>query len=464
MLSLSRPFTATLTLPKAESPALSLQIPSNIKTWDPETPLPSNLNLNLDFNSELPVETRHINPHTTGYELVDVGADFKPLAFQHEIFVDSSVSPAGPLWTRQNVLLTEELDPKPSDARKIAEAQDNKILASQLPELSSVDLLAKRLTILARGAQHLYQEFLARVEIIRDKSPYKEKFDALDENSCVVITGASRGLGAETARKLAAESRGTIVLVARGQKAMDELVAEIAPHSRARLLTIIHDLGAEGSGGRLAEKLVEQGLIPTILINNAGISNNKPILDTTEEERRQELNVNFISQRDLILAIGGKMQKLGREIKRRPKIICVGSMACLTGFAGNSGYGSSRTAMYGWLRGFQLETGPSYPSVHLITYGQLDTDAANDYKTWYLPRMGTTEAANVMMDAVKQKYSRWLIIPGVANKLTNLIDPWMPITANIMMMFVTGAFTMVQRREGSDYEPGTHYRKPQDEV
>lgn len=459
MLSLSKTFATTL--PAAESPALSLRAPSGIQTWDPKVPSPGDLNLNLDLNSELPIETVHINPRASGYE-VDDETGYNPPAFQYPIFVDNG-APAGPFWTRQNVA-PEELDPKLDYTREIKEPQDNKIPASQLPEFSPVDLMAARLTMLAHGAKLLYREVLARVEIIRDKSPYKEKFDALDENSCVVITGASRGLGAETVRKLAAESRGTIVLVARGQKAMDELVAEIGPHSHARLITITHDLGANRAGGELAEKLVAQGLIPTILINNAGISNNKPLLDASDDELDQEMNVNFKSPRDLIRAIGGKMQRLGKEIHRRPKVIFIGSMACITGFAGNSGYGSSRTAMHGLVRSFQLETGSSYPSMHLITYGQIDTDAANDYKTWYMPRMSTSDAADVLMDTVKQKYSRWLIIPGFANKLTNLVDPWMPIAANIMMMFVTGAFTMVQHREGSDYEPGTHYKKPKDEV
>lgn len=317
--------------------------------------------------------------------------------------------------------------------------------------------------LLQVGARLLRREVLANLDVLIERSPYQSPHDPLDENSCVVFTGASRGLGEEVIKKLAQESRGKIVLVARSAKVLQELIDNLQPTSQARLIALPFDLGNNGSGAALGHKLEEMGLIPTTLVNNAGLSNNKNAIDVTPDKILQEMNVNFLSQMQLILTIGDDMERLGRTLGRRPKIICIGSMACITGFAGNSTYGATRAAMLKWLRGFRWEVGPSYPSLHYIAYGPLDTESANDYKKPYLPRMSVSAAANVMIETIKEKRSKFFIIPGFTNKLVQYIDPWMPIVNELMMVMVTGAIATVRQRQvngyASQYKPRPQTRK-----
>lgn len=316
---------------------------------------------------------------------------------------------------------------------------------------SLFDVLQREYFLLQLGARLLRREVLANFDVLIERSPYQSLHDPLDENSCVVFTDASRGVGEEVVKKLAQESRGKIILVARSTKILQELIDRLQPTSQAQLIALPFDLGNNGAGAALGHKLEEMGLVPTILVNNAGLSNNKNAIDVTPEKILQELNVNYLSQMQLILTIGDDMERLGKILGRRPKILCIGSIACVTGFAGNSTYGATRGAMIKWLRGFRWEVGPSYPSLHYLAYGQINTDSANDYKKPYIPCISVTAAADVMMQAIKEKRSKFLIIPGLVNKLIRHIDPWMPIVNELMMVMVTGAIATVRQRQVNGY-------------
>ena len=312
--------------------------------------------------------------------------------------------------------------------------------------------------------------------------------DFLDEDAVILVTGASRGLGAEYVTQLATQCKGKIILVARKAKAMEELVEQIKADNPdvdlAEMIVIPHDLGdstendpklrsmemvgAEESytmqlvneafrtsatnylseedvaamqatfqemlnasvrnrqasfqsniGGKaLAERLREEGLIPTVIINNAGISRNKPFHQTEGWERKLTNEVNFNQPLELMYELLPDM----RDLDRRTKVIFVSSMAAFTGFPGNSSYGASRTAMRGFLRSVKHELREGDPEIYMIPFGQILTDASAEYQRWYMPAVTVEEAASDLIILTAAQNAPMINTPGTINQLTAFFD------------------------------------------
>ncbi|MEM9238046.1 MAG: SDR family NAD(P)-dependent oxidoreductase, partial [Verrucomicrobiota bacterium] len=88
---------------------------------------------------------------------------------------------------------------------------------------------------------------------------------------CAVITGASAGLGTEFARQLASCVE-TLVLVARREGRLEELADELRrEHAGLKVGVIVADLTKSEDRSRVVSKISDAGLLPDLLINNAGM-------------------------------------------------------------------------------------------------------------------------------------------------------------------------------------------------
>jgi len=89
--------------------------------------------------------------------------------------------------------------------------------------------------------------------------------------SCVVVTGASSGLGEEFAKQLAGRTP-KMVLVARRLERLERIAGEIrAAHPGMQVMVLGADLSDAGERLSLVEKAEGAGFLPDLLINNAGL-------------------------------------------------------------------------------------------------------------------------------------------------------------------------------------------------
>lgn len=112
-----------------------------------------------------------------------------------------------------------------------------------------------------------------------------------------LITGASAGLGAEFARRLAA--RGSdLVLVARRRQRLEELAAELRAHHGIQVHVVAMDLAADNPGQALAAQTDRLGLHVTRVINNAGFASFGPFHAADPVRMRREIAVDVTAVAD----------------------------------------------------------------------------------------------------------------------------------------------------------------------
>ncbi len=150
-----------------------------------------------------------------------------------------------------------------------------------------------------------------------------------------IVTGTSRGLGQYFARALA-KAGADLVLTSRNIETLKPFQEEIQALGR-KVLALALDVRDHHSIKRMADTVMGHHNRIDILVNNAGCNVRKPALDISWDDWNQVLDTNlrgtfFVSQ-----AVARHMvpRKYGR-------IINIGSVTCVAGYAGLAPYGASR--------------------------------------------------------------------------------------------------------------------------
>ncbi len=110
---------------------------------------------------------------------------------------------------------------------------------------------------------------------------------------CAIVTGASAGLGAEFARQLAGRCR-TLVLIARREDRLEELADQLAAACPELEIGVIGaDLAQAAVRVDVANKILQAGLQPDLLVNNAGLGDYGEFLSAEWPKVEAMLEVNI---------------------------------------------------------------------------------------------------------------------------------------------------------------------------
>ncbi len=159
--------------------------------------------------------------------------------------------------------------------------------------------------------------------------------DAYNER-WALVTGASSGIGAEFARRLAARGM-HLILTARRLELMEQLAAELHTQHGTRTEIVVCDLSEPDATRRLMGEIRERGLQVELLVNNAGFGVVSDV-ENTDLDRIQELiRVNIAALTDLTYLVLPEMLE-----RRHGAVINVSSVAAFQPVAYMAAYAASK--------------------------------------------------------------------------------------------------------------------------
>jgi 3-oxoacyl-[acyl-carrier protein] reductase len=189
----------------------------------------------------------------------------------------------------------------------------------------------------------------------------------------VLVTGASRGIGAAIARAFA-EKNAIVIGTATSQSGADKIT------------TAIHNCGANGQGMVLdvasgesvktcLKAITEEYGSPDILVNNAGITRDTLLMMMKDEQWDDIINTNLTSVFRMSKAVIRPMMK-----KRTGRIISISSVVGSTGNPGQTNYAAAKAGLSGFSKSLAREIGSRNITVNTVAPGFIDTDMTRELK------------------------------------------------------------------------------------
>jgi gluconate 5-dehydrogenase len=181
-----------------------------------------------------------------------------------------------------------------------------------------------------------------------------------------VVTGASRGLGQYFARALA-RAGADLVLTSRTAESLAPFQREIEALGR-RVLPLPLDVRDPQSITAMATRAAEHFGRIDILVNNAGCNVRKPALEVTWEDWNLILDTNLRGTFFVAQAVARHMIP-----RRYGRIINIGSVTCVAGYAGLAPYGASRGGVKQLTMSLADDWGPHGITVNCLAPGWFKT-------------------------------------------------------------------------------------------
>lgn len=185
----------------------------------------------------------------------------------------------------------------------------------------------------------------------------------------VLVTGASRGIGKAIAKTLA-NANAVVVGTATSQSGA-EAISEYLKDSGGKGQVL--NVSEQDSIDSLMKEMKSAVGLPTILVNNAGITNDKLLMRMNLDDWNQVINTNLSSIYKMSKAcIRGMMKaKTGR-------IINIGSVIGDLGNPGQSSYAAAKAGIVGFSKSLAREIGSRGITVNVVAPGYIQTDMTDE--------------------------------------------------------------------------------------
>lgn len=184
----------------------------------------------------------------------------------------------------------------------------------------------------------------------------------------IIVTGASRGIGREIARKLAIHGNIVVANYNKSEKQAIELKKELEKES-LQIDIFKADVSKRDEAKELVKYTLQKYKKIDVLINNAGISDNKLFTDVTDEEFYKIINTNLYS------AFSMTQEVLPNMIhNKNGSIINISSIWGMVGASCETIYSISKAGLDAMTKSLAKELGPSNIRVNSIAPGFIDTE------------------------------------------------------------------------------------------
>ena len=182
----------------------------------------------------------------------------------------------------------------------------------------------------------------------------------------VLITGASSGIGAALAERLA-RSGAIVGLVARRERELDDVLERCAAHSPESRRWAVDLADLEGVDALARSVVADFGPLD-VLVNNAGMPKRKGVLDIDADTVARVMHLNYISPVRLTLGLLAHMVERGRGL-----IVNVSSVAATLSSPGEGGYDASKAALAVFSEAMAIDLWDTGVKVTTVYPGVVDT-------------------------------------------------------------------------------------------
>jgi 3-oxoacyl-[acyl-carrier protein] reductase len=182
------------------------------------------------------------------------------------------------------------------------------------------------------------------------------------DNRTVLVTGASRGIGAAIAESFA---RAGAHVVGLDMSAAQEALAEQVTRLGGSALAL--DITAPDAPGRIVENARARGGYD-VIVHNAGITRDKTIARMDADRWNSVMEVNLAAP----MRITAALLEAG-QIRRGGRIVAVSSLSGIAGNVGQTNYAFSKAGVIGWIQRLAREVAPAGITANAVAPGFIET-------------------------------------------------------------------------------------------
>jgi len=188
----------------------------------------------------------------------------------------------------------------------------------------------------------------------------------------VLVTGASRGIGAEIAKTLAGMGLKVWINYRSGAEAADKVKAEI--EAEGGLAAVVgFDVSDEKAFIEGIKTIISSDGELSYLVNNAGITNDKLALRMKNDDFMSVINANLTS-----VFTGCREAMKAMRKKKFGSVVNVASIVGETGNAGQTNYAASKGGVIAMTKSFAIEAATSGIRYNTVTPGFIATDMTDE--------------------------------------------------------------------------------------
>lgn len=253
----------------------------------------------------------------------------------------------------------------------------------------------------------------------------------------VLITGASSGIGAATAKEFA-ETGASVLLVARNRTKLKSVVDEIEG-KKGKAKYYAADVSDYRQVQELAIRVEKEVGIPDILINNAGKGQWKFIDETGYEELAETMAVPYFASFYMVKAFLPKMQR-----RNTGHIVNMTSMAGFTAFPGATAYITSRVAMVGFHNALAADLYGSNIKTSLCYFAKVTSD-------YWENNPGSEErlpTSQRLIPIISTEKTAKVIVRGICRGKRNITAPFMSHVMLFVIRYLPGITRLIMNKTG----------------
>ena len=187
------------------------------------------------------------------------------------------------------------------------------------------------------------------------------------QNEVALVSGASRGIGQAIALNLGKQGATVIgtATTENGAENISQYLKENSISGQGMVLNVTNQDSIEA----LLTAMKDQYNMPSILVNNAGITRDNLMMRMKDSEWDDIIQTNLSSIFKLSKACLRAMMKA-----RKGRIISIASVVGLTGNAGQVNYAAAKAGIFGFTKSLAREVGSRGITVNAVAPGFIDTD------------------------------------------------------------------------------------------